>query len=78
MSTKRKMTFTDEDGNKIHYTIIDQLLINKSEYVIMSPENSASNPEFYKINFDSSLNETLSLVENEREISMIKKAAHLQ
>lgn len=77
MREKRKMTFTDENGDKISYTILDQVLINSSEYVIMAPTDNEKKLEFYKINFDSKLNESLTAIESESEISMIKDVAHI-
>ncbi|MBL4930280.1 MULTISPECIES: DUF1292 domain-containing protein [Clostridium] len=77
MREKRKMTFTDENGDKVSYTILDQVLINSSEYVIMAPTDNEKKLEFYKINFDSKLNESLTAIESESEISMIKDVAHI-
>ncbi|MNI55109.1 MULTISPECIES: DUF1292 domain-containing protein [Clostridium] len=77
MSEKRKMTFTDENGEKVDYTILDQLLINSKEYVVMAPVGNEKNIEIYKMLFDAKLNESLEAVESESEISMVKKAAHI-
>ncbi|WP_326512391.1 DUF1292 domain-containing protein [Clostridium intestinale] len=77
MSEKRKMTFTDENGEKVDYTILDQLLINSKEYVVMAPVGNEQNIEIYKMLFDAKLNESLEAVESESEISMVKKAAHI-
>lgn len=77
MSEKRKMTFTDENGEKVDYTILDQLLINSKEYVVMAPVGNEKNIEIYKMQFDAKLNESLEAVESESEISMVKKAAHI-
>ena len=77
MSEKRKMTFTDENGEKVDYTILDQLLINSKEYVVMAPVGKEQNIEIYKMLFDAKLNESLEAVESESEISMVKKAAHI-
>lgn len=77
MSEKRRMTFTDENGEKVDYTILDQLLINSKEYVVMAPVGNEKNIEIYKMLFDAKLNESLEAVENENEISMVKKAAHI-
>lgn len=77
MSEKRKMTFTDENGEKLDYTILDQVLINSKEYVIMAPVENEKNIEVYKMHFDAKLNESLEVVESESEISMVKKAAHI-
>lgn len=77
MSEKRKMTFTDENGDKVDYTILDQVLINSKEYVIMAPIENEKNIEIYKMHFDHKLNESLEAVESESEISMVKKAAHI-
>lgn len=77
MSEKRRMTFTDENGEKVDYTILDQLLINSKEYVVMAPVGNEQNIEIYKMQFDAKLNESLEAVESESEISMVKKAAHI-
>lgn len=77
MGKRRKMTFTDENGDKVDYTILDQLLINSKEYVIMAPCKNENEIEVYKMRFDAKLNESLIAVESENEISMVKKAAHL-
>lgn len=77
MSEKRKMTFTDENGEKVDYTILEQLLINSKEYVVMAPVGNEKNIEIYKMLFDAKLNESLEAVESESEISMVKKAAHI-
>ncbi|ERK28871.1 DUF1292 domain-containing protein [Clostridium intestinale] len=77
MSEKRKMTFTDENGEKVDYTILDQLLLNSKEYVVMAPVGNEQNIEIYKMLFDAKLNESLEAVESESEISMVKKAAHI-
>jgi len=77
MSEKRKMTFTDENGEKVDCTILDQLLINSKEYVVMAPVGNEKNIEIYKMLFDAKLNESLEAVESESEISMVKKAAHI-
>ena len=77
MSEKRKMTFTDENGEKVDYTILDQLLINSKEYVVMAQVGNEQNIEIYKMLFDAKLNESLEAVESESEISMVKKAAHI-
>ena len=47
--TERTMNFTDENGNKVEYAILEQKLINKTEYVAMAPVNDKSNVEIFKI-----------------------------
>ncbi|WP_027632149.1 DUF1292 domain-containing protein [Clostridium hydrogeniformans] len=60
-------SFRDENGNLVNYTVKEHLLINKNDYVLMCPENDASHIEAYKFTNDS-----LELIENEKELSMIK------
>ena len=40
--TEKTMKFTDESGNKVEYAILEQKLINKTEYVSMAPVNNKS------------------------------------
>ena len=52
--TERTMNFTDENGNKVEYAILEQKLINKTEYVAMAPVNDKSNVEIFKIKWKMS------------------------
>ncbi|GIM29356.1 hypothetical protein CPJCM30710_20220 [Clostridium polyendosporum] len=72
------MTFRDEQGNKIDYEILDQVLINKTEYVLMSPVKDSSQVEIYKINFDKNWNESLEVIEGEKEINMVKQLSKVK
>lgn len=65
-------SFRDEDGNLVNYTVKEHLLINKSDYVIMCPENDTSHMEVYKFTDDA-----LELVENQTELSSVKSASHI-
>ncbi|MEW8954917.1 DUF1292 domain-containing protein [Clostridium sp.] len=60
-------SFRDEDGNLVNYTVKEHLLMNKNEYVLMCPENDTSHIEVYRFADDS-----LELVDDDKELSMIK------
>lgn len=71
------MVFSDENGNKVEYAILEQKLICGNEYVAMAPVKERSNIEIYKIKFDKDWNESLSEVESETEIKMYKEVSAL-
>lgn len=71
------MVFSDENGNKVEYAILEQKLICGNEYVAMAPVKERSNIEIYKIKFDKDWNESLSEVESETEIKMYKEVSSL-
>ncbi|MBS5949221.1 MAG: DUF1292 domain-containing protein [Clostridium sp.] len=73
----RTMVFSDENGNKVEYVILEQKLICGNEYVAMAPVDERSNIEIYKIKFDKDWNESLSEVESETEIKMYKEVSAL-
>lgn len=72
------MTFRDDNGNKIDYQILEQKLINKTEYVTMAPVNSKSDVEVFKIKFDKDWNESLIQVESEKELDMVRKVSSVK
>ena len=72
------MTFRDDNGNKIDYQILEQKLINITEYVTMAPVNNKADVEVFKIKFDKDWNETLDSVESEKEINMFKQVSNLK
>lgn len=72
------MSFSDENGNKIDYEILEQKLICGKEYVAMAPVDDKSNIEIYKIIFDKDWNETLSEVDSPNEINMYKQVSALR
>lgn len=78
MATANIMSFRDEKGNKVDYEILDQVLVNKTEYVLMSPVEDSSQVEVYKINFDKNWNESLEVIENEKELSMVKQVTKIK
>lgn len=78
MATANIMSFRDEQGNKVDYEILDQVLVNKTEYVLMSPVEDFSQVEVYKINFDKNWNESLEVIENEKELSMVKQVTKIK
>lgn len=72
------MTFTDDQGNKVDYAILEQQLINKTEYVTMAPVNNKSDVEVFKIKFDDKWNETLIQVESESELNMVRQVSKVK
>ncbi|MDV4150972.1 DUF1292 domain-containing protein [Clostridium sp. AL.422] len=76
--SEKIMTFSDENGNKIEYAILEQKLISGKEYVAMAPVKDKSHIELYKINFDKNWNESLSEVDSEAEIKMFKQVSSLK
>ncbi|MBK1813454.1 DUF1292 domain-containing protein [Clostridium sp. YIM B02505] len=77
MAQHKIMSFRDENGNKIDYKILDQVLVNSAEYVLMCPVDDESSVEIYKIKFDKHWNESLEEVENQDIINQVKQTAHL-
>ena len=55
---EKTMKFTDDQGNKVEYAILEQKLINKTEYVAMAPVTNKNDVEIFKIKFDKDWNET--------------------
>lgn len=76
--SEKTMKFTDDAGNKVEYVILDQKLINKTEYVAMAPINNKSDIEIFKITFDKDLNETLIKVESENELNMVRQVSSIK
>ena len=76
--TERTMNFTDENANKVEYAILEQKLINKTEYVAMAPVNDKSNVEIFKIKFDKNWNETLVQVDSEKELNMVRQISDVK
>lgn len=72
------VSFKDENGNSIDYSILEQKLINKKEYILMAPVNNKSHIEVYKINFDKDWNESLQQVDSEVELNMIKQVSSIK
>ena len=76
--TEKTMKFTDDSGNKIEYAILEQKLINRTEYVAMAPVNNKSDVEIFKISFDKDWNETLIQVESEKELNMVRQVSSIK
>lgn len=72
------MTFTDDQGNKVEYAILEQQLINKTEYVTMAPVSNKSDVEVFKIKFDDKWNETLIQVDSENELNMVRQVSKVK
>ena len=75
---EKTMKFTYDSGNKIEYAILEQKLINKTEYVAMAPVNNKSDVEIFKISFDEDWNETLIQVESEKELNMVRQVSSIK
>ncbi|MBC5623963.1 DUF1292 domain-containing protein [Clostridium sp. NSJ-49] len=78
MLEQKIMTFHDENGNKIDYQILEQKLINKTEYVTMAPVSNKADVEVFKIKFDKNWNETLIQVESEKELDMVRQVSSVK
>ncbi|MGL5380599.1 DUF1292 domain-containing protein [Clostridium sp.] len=78
MSEEKIMSFSDENGNKIDYAILEQRLICGKEYVAIAPVKDKAHIELYKINFDKDWNESLAEVDSETEINMFKQVSSLK
>lgn len=76
--SEKTMKFTDDLGNKVEYEILEQKLINNTEYVAMAPINNKNNVEIFKIAFDDKWNETLIQVESEKEVNMVKQVSNIK
>ena len=72
------MTFLDDNGQKVDYQILEQKLINKTEYVTMAPVNNKAEVEVFKIKFDKDWNETLEQVESENELNMVRQLSSVK
>lgn len=72
------MTFLDDEGKKVDYQILEQKLINKTEYVAMAPVNNKADVEVFKIKFDKDWNETLVQVESENELNMVRQVSSVK
>lgn len=78
MTVNSVMAFRDEQGNRIEYKILDEIIVNKTGYLIMSPVSNAEAYEFYKLKFDKHMDEELLSVDDNKEIEMVKNASHLK
>ncbi len=72
------MTFTDEQGKKVKYEVLEHKLINKTEYIAMAPVDQKDNVEIYKVQFDKDWNESLMHVEAEGELNMVRQVSTLK
>ena len=77
MTINSIMSFKNEDGESVKYKILDELIVNKAGYLLMAPVEALNEVDVYKLKFDKHMNEQLLLVENENEISAVKKASHI-
>ena len=50
---EKTMKFTDDSGNKVEYSILEQKLINNTEYVAMAPIHSKDDVEIFNSFSDS-------------------------
>ena len=72
------MTFLDNKGRKVDYQILEQKLINNTEYVTMAPVSNVRDVEVFKIKFDKDWNETLIQVESENEFNMVRQVSSIK
>ncbi|WP_426349208.1 DUF1292 domain-containing protein [Alloiococcus sp. CFN-8] len=77
MTINSIMSFKNEDGKSVKYKILDELIVNKAGYLLMAPVEALNEVDVYKLKFDKHMNEQLLLVENENEITAVKKASHI-
>ncbi len=77
MTVNSIMAFKNEEGDSIKYKILDEIIVNKAGYLVMAPLDEPKEVEVYKLKFDKHMNEQLILVEDSKEISNVKAAAHL-
>ena len=75
---EKTMKFTDDEVNKVEYAILEQKLINNTEYVAMAPVNNKNDVEIFKIKFDKDWNETLIQVESEVELNMVRQVSNVK
>ncbi|GAB6167896.1 hypothetical protein JCM1393_03560 [Clostridium carnis] len=78
MSEERIMSFSDDNGNKVDYAILEQRLICGNEYIALAPVKDTTHIELYKIKFDKDWNESLVEVDSEKEINMFKQISSLK
>lgn len=76
--SEKTMKFTDDNGNKVEYAILEQKLINNIEYVAMAPVNNRNDVEIFKIKFDKDWNETLIQVESANELNMVRQVSNIK
>ena len=72
------MIFSDDNGQKVDYQILEQKFINKTEYVTMAPVNNKAEVQVFKIKFDKDWNETLEQVESENELNMVRQVSSVK
>ena len=77
MTINSIMSFKNEDGKSVKYKILDELIVNKAGYLLMAPVEALNEVDVYKLKFDKHMNEQLLLVENENELTAVKKASHI-
>ncbi|MGM9973551.1 MAG: DUF1292 domain-containing protein [Clostridiaceae bacterium] len=77
MTVNSIMSFKNEEGKSVKYKILDELIVNKAGYLLMAPVEALNEVDVYKLKFDKHMNEQLLLVENENELTAVKKASHI-
>lgn len=65
------MSFIDENGQKLQYEILEELIVNKAGYMIMCPKNNKNDISIYKLIIKKS-GEELDLVEDSKVIDLVK------
>jgi hypothetical protein len=73
----KTMAFIDENGKRMEYEIWDELIINKSGYMIMSPKEDKNDLSVYKLLITKN-GEQLELVEDKSTVDLVKsKSSYL-
>ncbi|SHE52884.1 DUF1292 domain-containing protein [Clostridium fallax] len=65
------MSFIDENGKRIEYEILEELIVNKAGYMIMRPKDNKNDISIYKLIIKKS-GEELDLVEDSKVIDLVK------
>lgn len=74
MEEKERMSFKDEQGNKVDFEAIARIFLDEQEYLLLSPLNESSEDIFaFRIDVNEDNTEELNLVEDDNEFEAIKK-----
>ena len=72
----RVMAFIDENGDRIEYEIVDELIVNKNGYMLMAPKNNKSDINVFKL-ITTKQGDQLELVEDKTTSDLIKSKSKL-
>ena len=65
------MAFIDENGDRIEYQIIDELIVNKNGYMLMAPKSNKSDINVFKL-IVTKQGDQLELVEDKTTLDLVK------